>query len=329
MTQDNTATILSTAANVNKTLGTQSDQQGVGVDYNELASNVLWILSSIPGPQSMVLNMLSGAAALASQFAATPTGQPTLTDVTAPAAQYASTLDAQYQASLEGLDDAFSMLVSDRGALEIAAENVDNSPGRTYSWAWITQGGRSYAAASNALTLAAERQAYETLFPLRYELFRVQPGTVALPYNDVEDFRCMAWYLRDTDYEDPFNPFYGAPRFSGWNLPVSSPSSSSATATTEMWAYAGPDAGFLQPVGTDETKPTQTAQWPSPNTLLGMFQTPDSRLSPAQPIFTPLQFALEAYDNGVGATTVRNVNATSPNYHNPTNLFCQLGTAGS
>lgn len=51
--------------------------------------------------------------------------------------------------------------------------------------AWSLSNPDSYTNATNALTVAAARNSYETLFPNKYRLYRAKAGTGTLLANDV------------------------------------------------------------------------------------------------------------------------------------------------
>ncbi len=72
-----------------------------------------------------------------------------------------------------GLDRAGDIFVSDPVKLEIAAENATQSG----PWAWNDT--HSFPGAVDRLKLAAQREAYSALFPLRFTLYRAQASPKA------------------------------------------------------------------------------------------------------------------------------------------------------
>ncbi len=258
--------------------------QPVAVDPLETAEDILWILSAVPVEGlSNLANAAAGAIALDLALDVNSDGQ--LTDVTAAGAQLGAQLQARYQQAVASLNSERDILLSDWGKLQTAALNAKNSPdtpsgpNKTADWAFDDQ----QSQADSVLTLAAQRLAYTSLFPVRYHLYRLTAGTGSLNPNDVTPYQCDYFQQVGRNYVlKTYYPFRGVPRFGGAAPTLS------AEGTVEQWVYAGPDVGFERNQG--------TPQFPPEDLLQGMFVAPSSNDDQA-PLFNLLQFPLEAYAN--------------------------------
>ena len=67
--------------------------------------------------------------------------------------------------------------------------------------------------------------------------------------------------------------------------------------TEESWLYAAPDPDFL-----DRSGGTSQLKFPTQDLLNAMFTTPQNDPLQTAPLFTPLQFAVETYNDGTANT---------------------------
>jgi len=93
----------------------------------------------------------------------------------------------------------------------------------------------------------------------------------------------------------------------------------SGNGTAEQWAYATADDRFVQ-------DKDHAGQFPTAKVLGLMFKSPSDDPYQTAPLFDPLSFALDAYDNATTNTkAVTHVNASVPKFGGgtlSTNLEC-------
>jgi hypothetical protein len=197
----------------------------------------------------------------------------------AQAGNLGQTLDDQYTAQVAGFDRIGGMLVSDPTKSADAAQNIDSG--------WAVPKNPPTAVLAR-LKLGAAVQAYETLFPAKYSLYRVSGGdtTQTFESNDVTPYECVQ-FVSTTAGEDPvpYFPFQNVPQFGGAAPTVSGEGS------FEQWVYAGPDTRWV-------ISYSYSTQFPPGPLFQKMFQ--GSAANPAP--FNLLQFPLEAYANATENT---------------------------
>ena len=121
--------------------------------------------------------------------------------VTTTGANLGNTLEQQYSTDILGLSEVGDLLVSDWTKLQDAAQNAGDTANAAADWSWNT---RQATLASNQLVLAARRQAYRTLFPLAYPLWRVSAGTVpGSTDNGLKNYACWSYKFSPGNF--PFN----------------------------------------------------------------------------------------------------------------------------
>ncbi|MFZ0044078.1 MAG: hypothetical protein WAK93_22405 [Solirubrobacteraceae bacterium] len=300
---------------------TGSVQASSSVSYDPLAigEDALWILSTVPGVSEVAdpLNFLAGGLGLASDLNAGTDGSDDLSGIRIGADQLATRLQSDLERSISGLSSEGDILVSDWTKLQAAAQNAGNTTNAAADWKWQTP---DYTEAANGLLLATRRQAYQTLFPGEYQLYRAQAGAAAnsVDPNDVTPYRCD-YFTRTGPVDSPtvgtasWYPFKDVPRFGG-AAPVVS-----GEGTVEQWVYAGYNDGFL-------TNENVTPKLPSEDLLQKMFTDwTDQNGDQQPPLFNPLQFAVETYDSaGINTKTVTHVYMSASGGNTAhTNYFCQ------
>ncbi|HTX11305.1 MAG TPA: hypothetical protein VME22_21975 [Solirubrobacteraceae bacterium] len=319
--QGNAAEVGSAAAEVNADVGTSS--QSVQYDGWAIASNLLLIVASAPGIDEFAapLEFMSAGIDLATSLNQNPDGSDAEDDVRTTAADLGASMERKYSADIVGLDETGDILVSDWTKLQLAAQNAANLKNAAADWSWTTTDAKK---ATQQLLVATRQLAYTTLFPLKYKLYRLQAGAAAGSVNpqDVTSYSCAYF----DGYADPnsgewiytgaktWHPFGSAAQFGSVGVTVS------GTGATEQWAYATSDNRFVQ----DKDHAGQLA----PAKLLGlMFKTPSNDQYQTAPLFDPLSFALEAYDNATANTqTVTHVNDSVDKFGGgklTTNLKCK------
>lgn len=172
--------------------------------------------------------------------------------------------------------------------------------------------------------MATRQLAYTTLFPVRYKLYRLQAGAAAGSVNpqDVTSYGCSYF----DGYADPntgdwiytgskaWHPFASVAPLGNVGVTVS------GSGTVEQWAYATADDRFVQ-------DKDHSGQFPSAKFLGLMFKTPTGDPYQTGPLFDPLSFALDAYDNATAHTeTITHVNDSVQKFGGgswTTNLKCK------
>jgi len=317
----NAAEIGSIAAEVNEDVGTGS--QSVEYDGSDIASNLLLLVASLPPLEevSAPLEFLSAAIDLGSSLNENGDGSNAQENVRTTAADLGASMARKYTADIVGMDETGDILVSDWTKLRLTAQNAANLTNAAADWSWTTADAKK---ATDQLLVATRQLAYTTLFPVRYRLYRLQAGAASGSVNpqDVTPYTCAYF-----DYHAASGSVYtytvGTWRPFASVMPSGSVGVTvSGAGSSEEWAYAAADDRFLQ-------NKQFAGQFPSAKLLGLMFKTPSDDPYQTAPLFDPLSFALDAYDNGTTNTeTVTHVNSTVHNSSGTpvsTNLECKAG----
>jgi len=317
--QGNAQEIGSVAAEVNEDVGTGS--QSVEYDASDITSNLLLLVAALPPLEEVAapLEFLSAAIDLGSVLNQNSDGSNAQENVRTTAADLGASMARRYTADIVGMDETGDILVGDWTKLQLAAQNAANLKDAAADWSWTSKQAEQ---ATHQLVVAARQLAYTTLFPLRYRLYRLQAGTAPGSVNpqDVTPYTCA-----DFDYHgasgnvysytvSTWRPFASVVPFGSVGVTVSGAGSS------EQWVYASVDGRVVQ-------NKQFASQFPSAKLLGLMFKAPTDDLYQTAPLFNPLSFALDVYDNGTTNTgTVTHVNDTVHNSSGSpvsTNLKCK------
>jgi hypothetical protein len=291
--QGGTVTALASITDaVNDAVATSS--QTASVDPLAFSSDALWALASLPGFSEFgnPLNFLAGAIGIADTLNNQSDGtNQTQQQITTSADNLGNELQAHLSASIVNLDQVAAMLVSDWTKLEDAAENAANTTNSAADWAYSADDDQG---AADALLASARRQAYETLFPLAYNLYRLTPGDAPTSLINSPQYTCTVGVenaLHTGSFLQSWQPFASMPANFDGDVPVIS-----GEGDTEGWTYAQSNSSFL-------TNANGVGGYPSQDLLNGMFEpyTYNGQQMPAP--FNPLQFAVEAYQNLTANTT--------------------------
>ena len=319
--QGNAAEIGSIAAEVNEDVGTGS--QSVEYDGWAIASNLLLIAATVPGIDEVAapLEFMSAGIDLATGLNQNPDGSNAEEDVRTTAADLGASMARKYTADIVGLDETGDILVSDWTKLQLTAQNAANLKNAAADWSWTSADAKK---ATQQLLVATRQLAFTTLFPVKYKLYRLQAGAAAGSVNpqDVTSYSCAYF----DGYADPntgdwvytgaktWRPFGSATQFGSVGITVS------GSGTVEQWAYATSDNRFVQ-------DKDHAAQLPSAKLLGLMFKTTSNDEYQTAPLFDPLSFALDAYDNAnTNTETVTHVNDSVDKFGGgklTTNLKCK------
>ncbi|HEY4829076.1 MAG TPA: hypothetical protein VIH85_20040 [Solirubrobacteraceae bacterium] len=319
--QGNAQEIGSIAAEVNEDVGTGS--QSVEYDGSDIVSNLLLLVSALPPLEevSAPLEFLSAAIDLGSALNDNPDGSNAQENVRTTAADLGASMARKYTADIVGMDETGDILVGDWTKLRLAAQNAANLQNAAADWSWTSAEAKK---ATDQLLVATRQLAYTTLFPVRYRLYRLQAGSAPGSVNpqDVTPYTCAYFDIHVasgsvyTYTVGTWRPFGTVAQFGSTGVTVS------GAGSNEQWAYATTDDRFLQ-------NKQFTGQFPSAKLLGLMFKTQSNDLYQTGPLFDPLSFALDAYDNGATNTeTVTHVNSTVHNSSGSpvsTNLQCKAG----
>jgi hypothetical protein len=272
-------------------------------EYQALAllSDISWIASAVAPEGEAALNLVSGGLSLVSELDTNPDGSNALSSVTIAADEFGPTLQNEYLQAVLGLEQEQAVILSNWEMLKIAAENAGpDAESAIADWAW---GPTDAKKADWGLAESSRRLDFETLFPTRYALYRAQQGTGRLDPEDVETYTCLYPPRNPPTFEVPHlekvQPFLHTPRYGGVAPRVS------GSGQVEQWVYAGTNGAFLSESASHPTFPSET-------TLQQMFVEPQTVYGSNEPLFRPLQFALEAYANGNDATTITHVALKQP-----------------
>ena len=315
----NAAEIGSIAAEVNEDVGTGS--QSVEYSGADLFSNLLLLVAALPPLEEVAapLEFLSAATDLGSVLNENPDGSNAQENVRTTAADLGASMARKYTADIVGMDETGDILVSDWTKLRLSAQNAANLKDAAADWSWTSTQAKK---ATDQLLVATRQLAFQTLFPVRYGLYRLQAGAASGSVNpqDVTPYTCAYF-----DYHAASGSVYTYTVGTWRPLAPVAPLGSvgltvSGAGSSEQWAYATADDRFLQ-------DKQFAGQFPSAKLLGLMFKTPSDDPYQTEPLFDPLSFALDAYDNGTTNTaTVTHVNSTVHNSSGTpvsTNLQCQ------
>ncbi|MDO8210216.1 hypothetical protein [Conexibacter sp. CPCC 206217] len=277
--------VASVALAVNRSVAGDSSRPA-RYDADEIASDALWALSTIPGfsEESNVINFVAASLGLASDLNQDANGS-SASQTTTTAVNFATSLSQQLTEDTQFLAREREILLGDWTKLATAAENGKDVTNAAADWTW---GATQAAAAADALMMSVRRESYETLFPTAYSLYRLQPGTGSLPTNPAT-YQCATLY---NGYFVVWSPFSGIQQYGSVDLPTT------ASGTMQDWVYGQPDTSPL-------SKVNKTIGTPSASLLAAIFGNP-SQGDPYQPPNTPLfnggQFAIETYANAATNT---------------------------
>ncbi|MGO9960532.1 MAG: hypothetical protein ACLP50_31925 [Solirubrobacteraceae bacterium] len=307
--QGNASQIGKIANDVEQDVNVSSQQ--ASIDPLSLSSDALWVLSTIPGYSEFgdALNFLAGGLGVADDLNNQSDGTNEMQQqITTAAANLGAELETRYTTSIQGLGAVGDILVGDWTKLQDAAENAADTTNAAADWSWTSA---QTAQATDGILLATRRQAYEALLPLAYNLYRLQPGDATPAATDAPAYTCTVAVenaFHSATYLDSWQPFASIPANYDGDVPVVN-----GAGAVEPWVYAGADSSFL-------TNANGTGQYPGQDLLNAIFATPPSDPIQSAPLFNPLQFAVEAYNNltthttTVTHTTVKATGATSDTY---------------
>jgi hypothetical protein len=311
--QGNAAEIASIGAAVNADVGTGSQQ--ANFDGTGLTIDLLLLADAIPGTDEIgiPLGALASGLGLIQDLDLNSDGSEALADVSAPAADLGATLARRYATEIIGLSQVGDILVTNWPMLQTAAQNAGDTTNAVADWSWTTATAKQ---AADGLLLATRQQAFKTLFPLRYQLYRLQQGTGSFPAN-AADYPCQnvvqtyTTYGPSAPYTNTWQPFAHVAAHGALTAYVS------GEGAVELWAYAGTD-NWLGDAN-------RQAQLPPADLLANMFSDPQDDAGLDRPLFDPLQFAVEAYPSattpGQGVTHVKQTAPYQSNYS--TSNYCQ------
>jgi hypothetical protein len=318
--------IQSVANEVTSDVDTQSS-----VSYNPayLAGDLLFTVASAPGIDESV----AGAASLLAQLIGdgadvsdNPDGSSAIdTTVNLKASDFAQDLEDRYTTLVQNLSHEGDILVSDWTKLNDAYQN--SKTGGAANWTFSTN---DFTKADNLLQLATRQQSFETLFPAAYSLYRLQAGDAAgsVDPQDATTYQCGELVRQSISrgitkvVVNLWQPFTSLNQYGSTS--VTNPYADNTQdgleqlVTPEQWVYAGPDDSFL--ANTDN----RSAVLPGQSLLSDLFVNPppESAAGSTQPLFNPLQFDVEAYDNATqNSTTVTHQTLTDSGAS--TNLICE------
>lgn len=278
---------------VNQTIPTPAS---VHTNWLSIASDVLWATASaFEGPVANLLNAASAGLSLAGTLVRNTDGSSALTDVTIPGDQLADQLRERYTNAALALGRAGDIIVSDYRKLDDAYENA--AP----HGIWDTTNATA-TVLSNAMVYPESREAFLTLFPARFALYRTQQGPDAPKITNVTQYRCeqIIEVRGRTTFVQKIGwwPFSGDPQYAGSSPPTT------AGGPLEQWAYAQPgfDADNINGPG---------PVYPSNTVLSDMFTSQPAQNGVSTPLFNTTNFPLEAYNGGARAYTITQHNASA------------------
>lgn len=288
-----------------------SGSQQTKVDGLGLTSSMLWLTSSLPGFDEVAepLNVFASGLALADGVTNSSSGanlpsQQVTTDGTG----LAATLEQQYTTSIQGLGNIGDILVSDWSKLQDAAQNAADTQNAAADWSWTN---KEAIAATDQLLVSARQTAYEKLFPLGYSLYRLTAGVAG--EQSASQYTCAQWLTGSTTTElDTWQPFSGVQGLGSFPT-------SALPGQQEQWVFAGPDQSVLTSGG--------LAQMPGQTVLSGLFGPPQDGDIQTAPLFNPLQFAVETYDDG-NTNTIEVIHYHDSASGGSSNDFCKVITGG-
>jgi hypothetical protein len=256
-------------------------------NYQKFALKLLNLAGEVPEigdfikyPEAVIATGLK----LVSKKAQNPDGSSSAADISAPAATLAAAVSESYTKQINGFEQIGAELVSNWAYLPLAAQNAADTKNAAADWSWSAAQG---TAASNVLLAGVRQQAYETLFPIRYQLFRLDGGQGDFPAS------ASAWTCDSIKQTQGLQIGYKvvtATPFSNLATPFGSLKAVvSGSGTPEYWVYATNNGWASQSLDatTKATVPTSD--------VLGQMFTTQASTGFSQPLFNPLRFDLEAY----------------------------------
>jgi hypothetical protein len=248
-------------------------QPNSNVDANgaQIAIDVLWIASYVPGGLGDAAGLLAGMMQLGLDSSNNADGSPTVTNFQTAAGQLADDLANDYQTVNDQLAAVGDVLVSDWGRLSAAGQNADGD------WSWDPA--TDQPGAIDTLVTAMKKLSFETLFSAVYTTYHFgdQEPTDATQYVCNE-------YVPPELYINPYNPFANEPE--GGNTVVVG-----AGPQTDLWAFGRLDEQFLL----DNSSQRATNGVPPQGLYDDMFVNPSRPNVPVPPLPSPLRFDLDAY----------------------------------
>jgi hypothetical protein len=246
-------------------------------DAADVEANALFVLSAIPEVGD-VFALSAEAMDLAQSLANNPDGTP-ISDFQTQASELGTELANSIVATYEQLGQVGDVLVSDWGKLQSASQRAaDSSPG---GWAWSDDNPDDTAIEATALTATTQRLAYEALFPLVFNLFRIGDEGV----TDARGYACHGKpYMVDHEVFPTFYPFANQPNGGQTVVIGSGPA-------TYLYAFGKTDEQFLLVDPAD-----RDSDGNPPQSLIDqMFSTPVGGGDPQPPLPSTLQFDFETY----------------------------------
>jgi hypothetical protein len=303
-------------ASITNTVATDVDSgsQETTVDGLGLTSDMLWLASSLPGLDEISgpLNVFAAGLGIADGMTNSSSGANLPSEqVTTTGTGLAATLEQQYTTSIQGLGNIGDILVSDWTKLQDAAQNAADTQNAAADWSWTNQ---QAIAATDQLLVSARQTAYEKLFPLNYSLYRLAAGTAG--QQSATAYTCAQWITGPyTSQLNTWQPFTNAADQGSFTASV-------IPGQQEQWVFAGEDQSVLTSGG--------DAQVPGQTVLNGLFGPPQDGDIQTAPLFNPLQFAVEAYQDA----NTKTVEVT--HYHDSaggpgggsSDDFCKIVTGG-
>lgn len=255
-----------------------AEQEVEGVDPAEIAEDGFLLLGSIPEVGELTgADFIASMIGLVSDLTTDDSGASTLEYDAAAADDLGATIDEGYQDAAANFDKVFAILVGDWGKLSTAAARAQ--PGAEWDWS-DDEGERAVA----AMGLAAQRLAWERLFPLVYGgLVKLVAGEGESDVpGDPRSYVCESYDRHSSLVR--MTPFAGASA-NGVMTPVVV-----AGPRHEHWILSSPvDLG-----GGEQMVPwLWSPRFPSDDLTRSMFVTAADGAS--VPALQPLPFALDVY----------------------------------
>ncbi len=288
-TAGNVAGVNSVVDEINADVGTGSSPQTAHYNGKALAGDVFTLASDIatlvPGGEvvGVPFGLIGDGLTIAGDLDQGGDGSNAVATVSANGDDLAAALGQRYTAEINGFGNIGAILVSNWTYLELAGQNAQNTTNAVADWSWTpTQADQG----ARVLLDAGRRQAFETLFPMRYQLYRLQRGS-----ND-SSASAASWTCETIKQKQGLSisyvvvsstPFSQLPNFGNYTATVA------PNGSTEYWVYAASTNWYG-----DGIQPDTKAVLPSPTVLNDLFG-PQTAAGLSQPLFNPLQFDLEAY----------------------------------
>ncbi|HTR75006.1 MAG TPA: hypothetical protein VMH33_07065 [Solirubrobacterales bacterium] len=293
---DGEAQAKSVAEEVNQAISLPESTK-VGFNRLGLASDTLWVASALfPEADAVAgpLNFLAGALGLAGELQQS-TEENAQEQVSVSADKLSERLASQLRELTTNLGRDREIVLGDWSKLQIVARNANDITDAAANWEWTLPNSKK---AVDSMMVSVRRQAYETLFPVAYSLFRLQAGTATLPTNPAQ-YQCV---LEGADWtKSHWTPFEGIQQFGSVDVTVN------GSGATEDWVYGKPDKSFV-------SHPYINVETASAEVLKKIFGPPKPKDEyQTAPLFNGAQFAIETYENGT-ANTIK-VTHVAPGKH--------------